>query len=299
MAVKHVVIYIQGAHRLADGLTADRLADGLSNRLSMALRMAFQPNADVEHLCFEGVNIASRSIEKQVGDARQAAIRVLDADYYDLFLESELTPAVQRAWANFVAAASNIGLAHMPARRLRDHRRDEQRAYDPFRQVWHAGYHTRQRTITERYDHKRDEFPGYALSGVRDVAGSSAPLERMAPAAAKNQHPTDVSRLQRAYIGLVAMINLVVPLVLFGLIGWWLYEIAAAMATAAMALGNSGAAIAPSSPHGFILPVLIWHCWANRPGCRCPGAVAARLAAGVAEHHCDVCPRSDLPAALF
>lgn len=68
MAVKHVVIYIQGAHRLADGLTADRLADGLSNRLSMALRTAFQPNADVEHLCFEGVNIASRTIEKQVGD---------------------------------------------------------------------------------------------------------------------------------------------------------------------------------------------------------------------------------------
>lgn len=53
------------------------------------------------------------------------------------------------------------------------------------------------------------------------------------------------------------MINLVVPLVLFGLLGWWLYEIAAAMATAAMALGNSEAAITPSSPHGFILPVLI------------------------------------------
>jgi len=110
MAVTDVVIYVQGIHRFVEGLTIDRLADGLS----AALGPDHRPTGTVEEARFEGSAIAIRTIERDAGGAFAPAVAIVEADYYDVFLALESAWLPQRALETVTTVLANLPLAARP-----------------------------------------------------------------------------------------------------------------------------------------------------------------------------------------
>ncbi|MGE3175791.1 MAG: hypothetical protein AB7O97_24420 [Planctomycetota bacterium] len=110
MAVTDVVIYVQGIHRFVEGLTIDRLADGLA----AALGPAHRPTGTVEEARFEGSAIAIRTIECGADGAFAPAVALVEADYYDVFMALEEAWLPQRARETAAAVFANLPLAARP-----------------------------------------------------------------------------------------------------------------------------------------------------------------------------------------
>ncbi|MGB0629606.1 MAG: hypothetical protein ACPGRZ_02830 [Alphaproteobacteria bacterium] len=184
--MEHVFIYAQGTHRFVEGLTIDRLTDGLSG----ALGKAYRSTCKVDAYRFEGAEIACRTIEKK-GDAGWSSnIKILESDYYDIFLGIEAQNLVYRAWQTIGVVFSNIGLAIKPF-----------------------------------------------LSGWR---GEQA----------------NISSLQRSYISLLVVMNLLVPLVFIVLLVLGAQQVGQQFATTLEAVGTMGAATEKSANESSSIPLI-------------------------------------------
>lgn len=106
--MNHVILYVNGTHRLGRLMDIDRFVAGIAT----ALGPAFRPSGLVETVEHRDTAIAQRTIERRgSGCAWRPYAVVVEADYYDLFLAQSEGWLPGRAVRGTALVLGNLGLA--------------------------------------------------------------------------------------------------------------------------------------------------------------------------------------------